>query len=273
MGGGGNFVERTLGGLTLKMERALEAEELARADGLLQRLDPRVKVLGLLSLVLAVALARNFKAILCVFVVALALAYASRVPLRTLAVRVWLSALLFTGLIALPAIFITPGEVAYQVPLLAWPVTWQGLKAAGLLLTRVETTVTLSLLLVLCTPWSRVLKALSVLGVPSVFIVILGMTYRYIFLLLQVAREMFEARRSRLLGTLDAPQRRRLAAASAGVLLGKTFQVSNEVYLAMQSRGFRGEVHTLDELRLQTRDWAWLAALIAAAVVAVWLGR
>src|SRR5512134_1209847 len=98
-----SFVERTIRGLAAAMERALYAEELAKADGLLQRLDPRVKVVGLLALVLAAALARNILVILGLFGVGIALALFSRVPIRTLATRVWVGTLLFTGTLALPA--------------------------------------------------------------------------------------------------------------------------------------------------------------------------
>ena len=255
------------------MERALYAEELAKADGLLQRLDPRVKVVGLLALVIAAALARNILVILGLFGVAIALALLSRVPIRTLAARVWLGALLFTGTLALPAIFITPGQVIYQLPLLGWPITAQGLGAATYLITRVETAATLSLLLILCTPWAQVLKALRVLRMPVVFVVILGMTYRYIFLMLQIAQDMFESRQSRMVGRLSGADQRRLAGASVGVLLSKSIQLSSDVYLAMLSRGFRGEIYTLDDFQMQMRDWIALAGLIAIAVLAFWLGR
>ena len=254
------------------MERALYAEELAKIDGLLQRLDPRVKLIGLLALIVAAALSRNILVILGLFATAIVLALLSHVPIRTLATRVWLSALLFTGLLALPAIFITPGRVLYHLPLLGWPVTAQGLGAASYLITRVETAATFALLLILCTPWTYVLKALRVLRVPVVFIVILGMTYRYIFLMLQTARDMFESRQSRMVGTLESADRRRLASASVGVLLGKSFQLSNEVYLAMLSRGFRGEVYTLDEFQMRARDWAALAGFVVLAALAFWLG-
>src|SRR5262245_3172423 len=250
-----SFVERTIASLAGAIERALYAEELATADGVLQRLDPRVKVVGLLALIVAAALARNILVILGLFGVALALALLSRVPLRTLAARVWTGALLFTGMIALPAIFITPGAVVYRLPLLGWPITAQGIGGATYLITRVETAATFSLLLILCTSWNHVLKALRVLRVPVVFVVILGMTYRYSFLMLQTARDMFESRQSRMVGTLEGGDRRRLASASVGVLLSKTFQLSNEVYMAMLSRGFRGDVYTLDEFQMQRRDW------------------
>jgi cobalt ECF transporter T component CbiQ len=267
-----SFVERTIAGLTGAMERALYAEELAKADGLLQRLDPRVKVAGLLALVVAAALARHILVILALFGVALALALLSRVPIRTLATRLWVGALLFTGMLALPAIFITPGQALYQLPLLGWPITAQGLGAATYLITRVETAATFSLLLILCTPWAHVLKALRALRVPVVFVVILGMTYRYIFLMLQIAQDMFESRQSRMVGTLDGADRRRLASASVGVLLSKSIQLSGDVYLAMLSRGFRGEIYTLDDFQMRGRDWIALAALLAIAALAFWLG-
>ena len=267
------FVERTIASLAAAMERALYAEELARADGLLQRLDPRVKVVGLLALIVATALTRSILVILGLFAAALVLALLSRVPIRTLATRVWIGALLFSGLIALPAVFITPGRPIYRLPLLGWPVTAQGLGSAAYLVTRVETTATLALLLILCTPWTHVLKALRVLRVPALVIVILGITYRYIFLMLQTAHDMFEARQSRLVGALEGAERRRLASASVGVLLGKTFQLSNEVYLAMLARGFRGEVYTLDEFQMRPRDWVGLVGLLGLAALAFWLGQ
>lgn len=255
------------------MERALYAEELAHAQGLLQSLDPRVKVGGMLALLIATTLARNLTTIIGLFIVALMLAILSRVPLLTLASRVWISAFIFTGFIALPALFITTGEIAYSLPVLGWPVTVQGLRSACFLITRVETTVTFALLVVLCTPWTHILKAFYVLGVPVVLIVILGMTYRYIFLMLQTARDMFESRQSRMVGKLDGPEKRRLAAANVGVLLTKSFHLSGEVYQAMRSRGFRGEVYTLDEFEMKPRDWAALGCFITMAVIAIWAGH
>lgn len=253
------------------MNRALLAERLARADGLLQRLDPRVKLLGLLALAVAAAAVRPVAVLLALLGLAVGLALPSRVPFRALW-RPWLGVLLFTGLVALPAVFLTPGEVCYRLPLLDWPVTASGLQAAGRLLVRVLTTTTFPLLLVLCTPWVHVLKALRVCGVPVVLVVILGMTHRYLFVLLQVARDLHEAKRSRTVGVLRPADHRRLAVASIGTLLERSYQLTEEVHLSMLARGFRGEVHTLDEFRMRPRDWVALAGFVAAAGAALWLG-
>jgi cobalt ECF transporter T component CbiQ len=267
-----HFIERSIRSFLAVLEHALESEEIARRRGLLQSLDPRVKVLGLLALIVAAAVSRRIEVILALFGVALVLALSSRVPLGTLASRVWIAVLVFTGLIVLPALFLTPGRIVFRLPALGWPITAQGLQGAAYLISRVETTATLSLLLVLSTPWTHVLKALRVLRLPVVLIVILGMTYRYIFLLMAAAREMFESRRSRLVGELDARDRRRLAVATAGVLLSKTLQLSGDVYLAMQSRGFRGEVYVLEEFEMSAKDWLGLAVFLTLGGAALWMG-
>ncbi len=259
--------------LVRKTERALFAEELAKKAGFLQSLDPRVKIIGLLALVLDVTLARNIFTILIIFALAVILALLSKVPIKTLAVRAWLGALTFTGFIALPVVFITPGDAIFQIPFLKLTMTAQGLTSAAYLISRVETTVTLSLLLILTTLWTHVLKALRILRIPVVFVVILGMTYRYLFVMLETAQNMFEARQSRLVGRLSASESRRIASSTAGVLLTKSFHLNNEVYMAMQSRGFRGEVYTLDDFAMNRRDWFALGGFLLAALFTFWLGR
>jgi len=106
-----------------------------------------------------------------------------------------------------------------------------------------------------------------------VFVVTLGMTYRYILLLLQTAHDIFESRRSRIVGKLEAAEGRRVAASSAGVLMSKSLQLSGDVYSAMLSRGFRGEVYVLDDFRTSTIDWIMLAAFVLLASGGFYFGR
>jgi cobalt/nickel transport system permease protein len=266
-------VERSLSSFVDALQHAFYAEELAKKRGLLQSLDPRVKILAILPLIVVAALARQLWVIAVLFAVAVAIAFLSKVPLRTLARRVWFSVLAFTGFISIPALFLTPGRPIYNLPLLGWTITAQGLRAATYLIMRAETAATFSVLLVLCTPWSNVLKALRVLRLPMVLVVILGMTYRYIFLLLQTAHDMFESRKSRMVGQLSGRDLRRVATASAGVLMSKTLQLSGDVYMAMRSRGFRGEVYVLDEFHARWFDWVMLALFTVVAALAVWFGQ
>ncbi len=267
-----NFFERSLSTFVDALDRAFYAEELAKAKGLFQRLDPRIKVTGILALIIAAAMAHKLLVIGAVFAAAFILVVSSRVSPLLLATRVWLPLLLFTGIIALPAPFVIRGREVWRLPWLDWVLTAQGLRSACYLITRVETTATLSVLLILTTPWSHVLKALRAFRVPVVMVVILGMAYRYVFLLLETARDMLVSRRSRMVGAFRGSERRRIAAASVGVLISKTLQMSGDVYGAMLARGFRGEVYVLDDFKTATLDWTMLAVFAALAACAFYFG-
>src|SRR5450759_1075583 len=169
--------EGTLADINHTLERSLFAESVARQPGLLQSLDPRLKVVAILALLIAVALSRNLLVIAALYVVTLLLAASSAIPMGFFVKRVWLFMPFFTGIIALPAFFVTPGPVLVHLPL-GLVITRTGAMTAMFLLLRVSTSVSLGLLLILTTAWASLLKALSVLRVPDGFILILGMTYR-----------------------------------------------------------------------------------------------
>jgi len=263
------LVGSTLRSLTRALSRALMSEHTARQRGLMQALDPRVRVIGMLALVIAAALAHNITVVLFLLLAAIVLALTSAVATRTLALRVWTPVLAFTGIIALPALFLTPG-VAVSA---SSPITRQGLYTAVMLIARVETAVTLTTVLVLTTPWTHMLKALRALYIPKEAVMMLAMAHRYIFLLAETARQMFESRESRRVGVLRGAEQRRLVAQTSGVLMSKSLDLSQDAFLAMQSRGYRGEVHVLSDLAMRAGDYVALFVFLGVAVLAIWLGR
>ena len=268
---GGAFLDRLADGLARTMDHALDADDLARRDGLLQRLDPRVKLVGLLGLIVVAVFVKSLLVLAGLFLVAVALALPSQVGLTRLAAQIWLKVLAFTVLIALPAVFLVPGTVVARLPALSWPITLQGLRSASFLVGRAETAATFALLLILTTPWPQVLKALRVFRAPIVLVAILGMTHRYIFVLLEAAAQMFESRRSRMVGPLRPRDRRRVATATAGVLLDKALHLSTEVQAAMVARGYRGDVRLIDDFHAKSVDGLALAGFAAIAAAALWL--
>jgi cobalt/nickel transport system permease protein len=270
---GGGFIEHTIEGLRAAMDRALFADQASAGRGLLQRLDPRVKVAGLSGLILASALAGKLWVVAGVLILATILGLLSCLSLWALATRVWFATLTFSVVLAVPALFLTPGIVMYRLPGFHWGVTAQGLTTASFLVLRSEAAATLALVLVFTTPWMHVLKALRMCRVPVVFVVILGMACRYILLLLETAHEMFESRKSRTVGSLTRSEQRRVAILSTGALLSRTLQLSNEVYLAMQARGFRGEVYILDDFRMRNLDWLALITFGGLTAGLAWVGR
>ena len=268
-----SFLESTMQGFTRAVSKALLSEHAATQPGLLQQLDPRVRVIGILALVISVVVCRRLEAIAALLLVAIAIAVASRVSLASLAKRVWLLILGFTGLIALPALFLTPGEPLFTARALHLAISVQGIRTAMLLVLRVETAATLTTVLVLSTAWTHILKALRSLHLPAEIVTMLAMTHRYVFLLIETANQMFESRQSRTVGILNGSEQRKMTARTAGVLLSKSIELSHEVYLAMLSRGFRGEVRLLTDFRLRPRDYVGLTAFIFTSCLVIWIGR
>lgn len=269
----GGFLETVALGLMAAMDHALDAEAMAARPGLLQALDPRAKLAGLLALIVATVLVSSLLGLAALFVLAVCIALGSRISVIRLSKQVWIGVLLFTGVIALPALVLVAGRPVLTLPGVGWTVTEPGLRSAAFLVGRAETAATFALLLVLSTPWPHVLKAMRALGMPVVVVAILGMTHRYIFVLLQAAIHMFEARRSRVVGPMNGRERRRLVGGTAGALLGRTFHLATEVHLAMVSRGYRGEVRLIDDFMTRARDWAALAAALAVPVLVLWVQR
>ena len=65
---------------------------------------------------------------------------------------------------------------------------------------RPATSISLVVLLTLTTPWTKLLAALRSLFVPRMFILVLGMAYRYLFHLLGSVTDMYTARKARMVG-------------------------------------------------------------------------
>ncbi|MBC8164628.1 MAG: cobalt ECF transporter T component CbiQ, partial [Bryobacteraceae bacterium] len=71
---------------------------------------------------------------------------------------------------------------------------------------------------------------------------------------------------SRRVGRLSPVDQRQLIASGVGVLLSKSLALSEDVYMAMRSRGYQGEVYLLTDLRMQAFDWAFAVTMLAFAV-------
>lgn len=239
--------------------------------------SPRAKAVGLFALLIVSALLRNIPALLGMYAVTLVLAATSALPLGFFIKRVWLFIPIFTGIVVLPATLsvVTGGHVV--VPLWHWHghaegLTREGLTSAGLIVTRVAVSVSLVVLLSLTTPWVKLLAALRSLDVPRMFVLVIGIAYRYIFLLLGSVTEMYEARKARSVGAEKHDRAsRQFLSATAGFLFGKCHHLSEEVHQAMVSRGYRGDAKTVNSFRLAAVD-AWFLVAVFAVACGFYLG-
>jgi cobalt/nickel transport system permease protein len=276
----GSFVEKTLTGGATVMRQAMFGEEIAAGPGLLQRVDARVKLVTMLGVLVAAALVRNSVVLVALYALTLAVAVASHVRLSFFVKRVWLFIPIFTGIVVLPATLniITKGQIV--VPLGDWwfghriGMTRQGLQAAALIVSRVAVSISIVVLLTLTTPWAKLMAALRALFVPRMFIQVMGMAYRYIFYLLGCVDDMYTARKSRMVGSdTDVNGGRSFVSASAGALFGKAHVLSEEVHMAMVSRGYTGNARSLDSFRVGAVEYIWIVACVVAVATTIGVDR
>jgi cobalt/nickel transport system permease protein len=276
----GSFVDKTLRGGLGVMRQAMFGEDVAAVPGLLQRLDARVKLVTVLGLLVSAALVRHLPVLVALYGVTLVLAAASRLKLSFFVKRIWLFIPIFTGIVVLPATLniVTRGHIV--VPLGSWwfghriGMTRQGLTAAGIIVSRVAVSISLVVLLTLTTPWPKLMAGLRALFVPSMFVQVLGMAYRYIFHLLTSVEDMYTARKARMAGgSGDGKAGRAFVAASAGALFGKAHALSEEVHLAMLSRGYTGAALTLESVHIGVFEIAWAVSCLLLAATTLGVDR
>ena len=275
-----SFVRRAVGAFARLLEEMLVSEKMAKAPGLLQSLDARVKVLGLVGLIVIATLLQRPVALGLAYALSLLLGFASRLPLSRLA-RVWLAVPLFSAAIIAPATLnvITPGPAL----LVLWhpahhhfgpwalppavTITTSGIAVASRFLLRVGVCVTLAHLLTATTRPDRLLHGLRALGVPRIFVLLLGMMERYLTVFLRSAQEIHLARLSRT-GTLGSTrQEQAWVAAGIGSLLRRTQALGQAVFHAMLSRGYTGEARLLDPPRWRSEDWSFLGGIACLAIL------
>jgi cobalt/nickel transport system permease protein len=131
--------------------------------------------------------------------------------------------------------------------------------------------VTLAVVLFTSSPLPDTLKAAHALYVPGLFVQLVGMTYRYAFLVAGELARIRVALRTRGYRNRPTSHSYRTIGHVAGTLLVRSHERSERVAQAMRSRGFDGTYRSLSDFRTRFADVAFflLAAAVAVSLV-VW---
>ena len=278
------FVGKTIDGIFGFLEEAFVSESNSRRRGLLQSLDPRAKLISILAVIFATSLIGDLRVLVFIYVLTLIFAYLSKIEVGFFIKRVWLFIPVFAGIIALPMIFniFLPGDPLFQVAYLGpgahlgpltLPesifITRQGLNAAVIFTMRVATCVSAVVLLFITTPQQVLFKSLRTVGVPKLYVLTLEMAYRYIFLLMDLVRELYVAKKARTIRARGMFDEQKWVGGRMGYTLIRSLDMSEKVHMAMMSRGFSGDVHIMQEFKMQNRDYIAGATAITLSVVLV----
>lgn len=277
-----SFVQKTVDGVLDFFQKSLLSEEFAKRKGLLQSIDPRVKLISILVLIVGVTFMTSPWVLLVIYLLTLAVAYLSKIEVLWFVKRVWVFIPIFAGIIVLPVLFnvFMAGDIlipiasfgnSSHVGPIALPsslyITRQGTIYVVTFVLRVAACVSLAVLLFLTTQRDLLFKSLRALFVPKVYVLTLNMCYRYIFLLLDEIADFFTARKSRQIRSLPWREEQRWVGGRIGYMLVKSLDMSDKVHQAMISRGFDGDVKLLHVYVLQKRDYAAMITVIGCCVI------
>ncbi|MEW6101706.1 MAG: cobalt ECF transporter T component CbiQ [Candidatus Omnitrophota bacterium] len=225
-------------------------------------MDPRFKAITFTVFLLLVLLARSIALIGSLYLFCLILVLLSRINLLFFLKRTWVFIPIFAVFIGMPALFanITPGEPVFALKVFGASliITRPGVLTFSLFVLRVATSVSFVVLLVLATRHTHLLKVLRVFKVPLIFVTVLSMCYRYIYLFVELIENTYLAIKSRSIGRLHYKKGQKVAVLSIANLWQRSFQLNEEVYSAMLSRGYSGEPLVMDEFKARPSDCLWL---------------
>jgi cobalt/nickel transport system permease protein len=243
---------------------------------------------SLLALIFATSLVGDLRVLVLVYALTLLLSYFSKINLGFFIKRVWLFIPIFAGIIALPMIFniFMPGDPLYVLAYLgvgahigpfSLPdsifITRQGTMAAIIFTIRVAACVSAVVLLFLTTPQQTLFKSLRTVGVPKIYVLTLQMAYRYIFLLMDMVREMYVAKKARTIKSRGIMEDQKWVGGRIGYTLIRSLSMSEKVHMAMASRGFNGEVHIMQEFKMTNRDYLFGALAISLSFALVMISQ
>jgi cobalt/nickel transport system permease protein len=236
----------------------------AAAGGVLVARDPRALVLAALVLIVFVASFPKYGVVpLAPLAVLVALGVAAApvragMLLRRLAVAAPFAALL--GL-ANPWLDVRPLTLVGGFAVRA------GWISFATIVLKVLLSVTAVIVLVALVPLPRLSSALRALRVPRALVSQVHFVARYLGVLLAEAASMRRARDLRSGGSRRA-LRLRVASSMLAVLLHRSLERGERIHLAMEARGFDGEIRLLGTLRWRAADTV-LVVFVAVACAAV----
>lgn len=231
----------------------------------LHQVDARVKLVLVLAFILITALVPpgSWMIFFLLWVITLSLEIQSGVGLGYFIKR---SALVLPFILAaFPLMFTVAGDIIFRFTFVSWNIeaSTAGLVRFTSIVLKSWISVQIGILLIATTPFPDILTAMRALRIPRLLVMILGLMWRYLFVLTDEAMRLLRARaaRSGSTGNPDHPTggtirwRARTAGGMAGNLFLRSLERSERIHIAMLSRGYDGEIRSIPREKMRVFNW------------------
>lgn len=262
---------KSLDDFTAFQRQLLVRQEWCRYPGLLQSLDPRLKLVVALSMCLIAAWNHRPWLLLALLLLAGGLAGLSRIaPWRFYSWQ-WLVFPFFSLLATLPAMtaWITPGAPLWSYGPLV--LTRPGVEIALLITLRTATSLSWVMLLISTTSWDLLLRGIRGLRVPGDLVMVFAIFLGYLLALLRRLESLHLGRLSRVLVKEDTREGYLWIGSAIASLYRITDRLGRDIGDAMEARGYSGSACLESGLVWKTRDS--LALAIALVLIGGYIVR
>lgn len=220
----------------------LFSDIFACRDNVFTRIDPRVKLVTAITLILAVVFSGKVFFPLTVLVFCLSAMVAVGMPIRLVLLRIAGPMGIVAVLVVLQA-FLSGSTPLFSWEFFQWKVTAteEGLRRGVVLGCRVLGAVSVMLLLGSVTPAYKMFNALRWFKVPEAWVEIALLVYRYTFSLLDHTSDVVSAQRTRL-GYSTLKRSLSSVGVLAGTVITRSIDQAMRTYEAMTLRGYQGSM-------------------------------
>jgi len=267
-----SFLKRTILEFSKIIQNDMQSERNAQKNGLLQKIDPRLKIASVVAFLLITGFVHSIIALVFLAIIAGMLVKLSSLEFSSYVKRVWLTLPLLVFIVSMIAgtSLIIPGKPLFyiyndlnlQIGFLKLPnelyFSEAGIQSILKIFLRTGISFSFGYIIVMTTYWNLITKSLSAIRIPNLIISVLDMTYRYIFVLLRISTEMFEARILRTVGTIKNKSNRAFVSSSMAYLFVKSNYLSEEIFDSMLCRGYTGKPVALFKFKLTSYDYIWM---------------
>jgi cobalt/nickel transport system permease protein len=217
------------------------------------RVGAALKVAFTFLLILLLSLSRNFAFTTVVVVYLLVMLSMMQGEEIVKILKVSLAMALFTAIILLPSTF---GGNSYSIVVLT---------------AKVFATITAVNILSHSTRWQAITGAFKRFYLPDIFIFVLDITLKYIILLGEFSLQMLYALRLRSVGRNNGKYT--ALSGIAGTMFLRSKEMAEEMYTAMECRGFTGEYRVADKFTLTGADLIYILINLGLSAIFVYLER
>jgi len=248
-------------------------EKFSMRNAFLQKIDPRIKLFSFTFLIITAISSNSIVSLFPLLIILILFSFFSDIPFKFFFFRTSIFIPIFAAIISLPLLFITPGNILVSFNLGGFfiIITLNGIIKAINFILKIWICVAALTLLILTTSFSKIINALQSFKIPKLFILMIALTYRFIFLFIDEAYRMVLAKEARTIKKQKKIEIMKNIGSIISNLFIRAYERGERVYLAMKSRGYSKDTILKIGIGTYENDWILLLIIIISCVISLYI--